>query len=304
MSTYNPYDKQYSWTVIGSSDIEYLKRRIVYVDPETGSTTEDAYYTDSGPIETVIKNLIDRNVGVSAMEERREPCLAETIVRPSQDMVSVSLRFPTVLTAIVPLLNSKNMSIEPLWDADNDKLSYQIRKSTDLSQMLLFSTELNSILSVDYLSNAPTGNFIMSAGKGELTERSFAYAQDDPSINEWGRIEYYRDVRNTEPEDLQADADTTLEQSAVENVGYSAQLSTESAYLQYRTDWNLGDFVGFVVDGTTYIRRVLQVETKLDYEKETLIPTIGTIERGNLVGIFKQLNQLRSDVDHLEWSNS
>lgn len=301
---YDGYDAQYKWTASGASDLEFLKRRIVYVDPETGSTTENAYYTATGTLGNVIKDLIDRNLGPLAMEPRREPFVAEIPVIAPMGEVSVSLRFPILLTAIVPLLEAYQCSILPEWNADTKKLTFRIRKSNDLSQLLLFSTELNSVITIDYLANAPVGNFIMSAGQGELTERSFAYAESEDSMDEWGRIEYYHDVRSTTPEELQSDADTTLEKNAAENVGYSANLNTDASSLQYRTDWNLGDFVGVVVHGTTLVRRVLQVETKLTYERETVTPTIGTVDRGVLVGIFKQLEQLRSDVDHLEWTNS
>lgn len=301
---YNAYDGSYTWTASGANDLEFLKRRICYVDPETGDTTTEAYYEDSGTIGEVIKRLIDKNLGVLAMTERQEPIIAETPLFETTDTISVNLRFPMLLTAIVPLLDAYNYSILPEWDADNDKLTFRIHESSDLGEMLLFSTELNSVISVKYLASAPAGNFIMSAGMGELTERAFAYAEDTDSADEWGRIEYYHDVRATNDNNLQTDADTTLEKKSEENVGYSAKLNTDAAFLQYRRDWNLGDYVGIVVHDTTLIRRVLQVETTLTYEKETVTPTIGTLERGQLAQIFDQLNQLRTDVDHLEWSNS
>lgn len=302
--SYSGYDHMYTWTAQGASDLDFLTRRVCYVDWETGSTDENAYYEDSGYYGAVIKRLIDRNIGPSAMKERREPLIAETPLVPFEETISVSLRFPILLTALVPILDSKNCTLEPYWDADAKMLTFRLKKSNDLSQLLLFSTELNSVLSVDYLANAPKGNYIISAGQGELTDRSFAYAQNDESISDWGRIEYYHDMRSTKPEDLQTDADTTLESSAAENVGYSAEVNTDTAFLQYRVDWGIGDFIGIVVHGQTMVRRVLQVETKLTYERETIIPTIGTVERGKLVSIFDQLQQLREDFDHLAWSNS
>lgn len=302
--SYSGYDHQYTWTAQGAGDLEFLNRRICYVDPETGATDVNDYYEDTDYYGAVIKHLIDRNIGPDAMKDRREPFITETPLVPFEDVISVSLRFPILLTALVPLLDSKNCTLLPCWDADTRKLTYLLRKSNDLSDLLLFSTELNSVISIDYLANAPKGNYIISAGQGELTERSFAYAQNDESIDEWGRVEYFHDMRSTKPENLQTDADTTLESNSAENVGYSATLNTDSAFLQYRVDWNMGDFVGIIVHGQTIIRRVLQVETRLTYERETVIPTIGTVERGKLVSIFDQLQQLREDFDHLSWSNS
>lgn len=301
---YDGYDHTYKWTAQGTSDLEFLNRRICYVDPETGSTTQNAYYTDSGYFGAVIKRLIDRNIGPDAMAERQEPIIAETPLVPFDETISVSLRFQMLLTALVPLLDSMNCSLLPEWDADNHKLTFRIHKSNDLSQLLLFSTELNSVISVDYLANAPKGNFIMSGGQGELTDRSFAYAENTDSMDEWGRIEYFHDVRSTASEDLQTDANTTLDSYSDENVGYSAELNTDAAFLQYRTDWNIGDFIGVVVHGQTLIRRILQVKTSLTYERETVTPTIGTVERGQLADIFYKLNRLREDFDHLSWVNN
>jgi len=301
---YDGYDHMYKWSAQGASDLEFLNRRICYVDTETGSTTEEAYYTDSGSLGAVVKRLIDRNIGPDAMRIRREPLIAETPLVPFAETISVKLRFQMLLTALVPLLDSQNCTLLPEWDADNRKLTFRIHKSNDLSQLLLFSTELNSVLSVNYLATAPKGNYIMSAGQGELTERSFAYAENAESMEEWGRIEYYHDMRSVEAQDLQTDADTTLKSYSEENVGYAADLNTDAAFLQYRVDWNLGDFIGVVVHGQTMVRRVLQVETSLTYERETVTPTIGTVVRGKLVNIFNQLAQLREDYDHLAWVNN
>lgn len=301
---YDGYDGQYSWTIEGVGDIDFLNRRICYVDPETGSTTETAYYTDTGTIYEVVKRLIDKNIGISAMPERQEPIIGEMPVIPMLNTISVKLRFPNLLQTIVSILDTDSYSLNTEWDADNRKLIYSIRGSNNLSEFMLFSTELNSVISINYLAKAPEGNFIMSAGQGELTDRAFAYAQDNESISEWGRIEYYRDVRSTEVGNLQNDADTTLKKGSGENVGYSAELNTDAAFLQYRRDWNIGDYVGIVVHGVTMIRRVMQVKTSLTYERETVTPTIGTLERGQLAKIFDKISRLRSDVDHLEWSNS
>lgn len=301
---YDGYDGQYTWEVKGASDIEFLRRRICYIDPETGDTDSESYYEDTGSVYSVVKNLIDKNVGPSALSYRQEPLIDEVPLVPSLEEISISLRLPNLLQTVAKLLDEKNQSIAMEWDADRRKLTFSIKESNDLSHMLLFSTELNSVISINYLASAPEGNFVMSGGQGEMEERAFAYAQDDESISEWGRIEDYRDVRSVKPEDLQTDADTAIIKNAKENVGYSAVLNTDSAFLQYRRDWNLGDYVGVVVHGETIIRRVMQVETRLTHDRETVTPTIGTVEHGTLNRIFKELSKLRSDVDHLEWSNS
>ena len=300
--TYNGFDDIYEWTVQGVSDLDYLNRRVCYPDPATGQTSETAYYTDSGLLSEVIIRLVDKNMGVQAMTSRKEP-LFDSVTAENEGLpVSVKLRFQTLLKAIRQQLDIQGFSINTLWNADTDKLSYILRKSNDLSQLLLFSTELNSIDSYSFLAASPVGNYVISGGQGEQTERAFAYAENQESIGQWGRIEYFHDVRSVEADDLQDDADVTLQKSAEQNVGFSAEMDADGSYLRYRTDWNLGDYVGIVIHNETYIRQIMQVETNLTHEMETVKPTVGTVEKGQLGKILDDINRLRSDMDYLQWA--
>lgn len=300
--TYNGIDDIYEWTVQGVSDLDYLNRRVCYPDPETGDTSETAYYTDSGFLSDVIERLVNKNMGPLAMKVRREPLYSSVMFEDIGSQCSVKLRFQTLLKAIRQQLDIQNFSINTFWDADADKLSFILRKSNDLSNLLLFSTELNSIDSYSFLASSPIGNYIISGGQGEQTERAFAYAENQESIDQWGRIEYFHDVRSVEVGNLQNDADVTLQKSAEQNVGFSAEMNADGSYLRYRTDWNLGDYVGIVVHNETYIRRIMQAETNLTHEMETVTPTVGTVEKGQLGKILDNINRLRSDMDYLQWA--
>ena len=300
--TYDGIDDIYEWTVQGVSDLDYLNRRVCYPDPETGDTSEIAYYTDSGFLSEVVERLINKNMGALAMKPRKEPLYDSVIAVQIGSTCSVKLRFQTLLKAIQQQLDIQKFSISTLWNADSDKLSFVLRKSKDLSNLILFSTELNSVESLSYLASAPTGNYIISGGQGEQTERAFAYAQNSESMEQWGRIEYFHDVRSVEADDLQNDADVTLEKSAEENIGFSAELNADGSYLRYRTDWNLGDYVGIVAHGQVYIRRIMQAETNLTHEMETVKPIVGTVEKGQLGKILDEINRLRSDMDYLQWA--
>lgn len=299
---YDGMDGIYEWTVQGVSDLDYLNHRICYPNPETGDTSETAYYTDSGYLAQVIERLISKNMGAQAMESRKEPLFHSVIAENQGELCSVKLRFQTLLKAIQQQADIQKFSVSPLWDADADKLSFVLRKSNDLSNLILFSTELNSVDSYSFLAEAPKGNYVISGGQGELTARAFAYAEDTESEEQWGRVEYFHDVRAVEETNLQDDADVTLQKLAEQNVGFSAEMNPDGAFLRYRTDWNIGDFVGVVVHNTTYIRRIMQVETSLTHEMDTVTPTVGTVEKGQLGKILDDINRLRSDMDYLQWA--
>ena len=300
--TYDGQNNVYDWTVKGVSDLDFLNRRVCYPDPSTGETTEIAYYTDTGFLSHVIERLINKNMGDLAIRARREPLYSSVIYENIGSQCSVKLRFQTLLKAIQQQVEIQKFSISTLWDADADKLSFILRKSNDLSHLLLFSTELNSVDTFSYLANAPTGNFVISGGQGEQTERAFAYAENEESIEQWGRIEYFHDVRSVEASDIQDDADVTLSQASDENMGFSAELNADGSYLRYRTDWNIGDYVGIVVHGQTYIRRIMQAETNLTHDMETVNPTVGTVDKGQLAKILNEISQLRSDMKYLQWA--
>jgi len=299
---YDAFSQLYTWTVQGVSDLDYLTRRVCYPDPEHGSTSTVAYYTDTGELATVIQRLINKNMGQNAIPQRIEPLFESVAIKSYGEPISVKLRFQTILKVIQPLLDAQNFSISPVWDARTHKVSFVIQRSNDISRVILFSTELNSVLTLSYLAETPEGNCVISGGQGEQTERSFAYAENEESIKQWGRIEYFHDVRSVEQSELQEDADLQLEKMSEENVGFSAVLTSDGAFLRYRTDWNLGDFVGIVAHNQTYIRRILQVKTELTHTDETVTPTVGTVERGQLGKIFDELFKLRSDVDYLQWA--
>jgi len=297
---YDAYSRLYTWTAKGAGDLDYLTRRVCYPDPATGSTTTDAYYEDSGSLGEVVARIIDKNLGVDAMLVRKEPLIAQTVVVDAGTSVSVALRFETILTAITPLLDSQGYNIRAEWDEDTKKIVYKILSGADNTSVMVFSTAYNSILSTEYDVKVPEGNYVIMGGKGEDTDRPFAYASDDTSISNWGRIEYYQDARSVEETDLQTEANTTLIGLSEENVGFSAVLNSADYQAQYKKSWNIGDYVAVFVHGKKFIQRVMQVETNLAYGEETITPTVGTIRQGQLMTIFDRLKRLRADVTQLQ----
>ena len=296
-SDYDGYNRLYKWTVYGQNDLAYLSRRVCHPDPVNLTTDENSHYTDSGTLGNVLARLIDKNAGVSANPTRQIPFLEATVIKDAGENVSVSLRFDNLLKTVQSLLEEQAFVIMPVWNPDTKKLHYEISAGADASDKLVFSTSLNQIQTLKYSLLAPTGNYVISAGQGQQTARNFAYAQNDESIDQWGRIEAYHDMRSTATADLQADADAFLINSQT-NEGYSAELNANAAD-GYKKVWNLGDDVGIVVDGKTYRSRLLQVETAIDYDTETISPTVGTVDKGQLNPIFQSLSDLRSDVNQL-----
>jgi prophage tail gpP-like protein len=112
----------------------------------------------------------------------------------------------------------------------------------------------------------------------------------------------FKDRRDTDdPAELQQAIDEELAERA-ERAGLSiSPVDTEG--LRFGVDYDLGDRVTVMVDGTPVRDLLREVKFTLTGEGETVTPTVGTPSHpGAALGIFEQLRRLRSRVSGLERS--
>lgn len=287
----------YNWKVSGKNDLEYLKRRLCYVDPASGSTSGTKYYTASGDLLSVVHNLISRNIGENAMTDRRE-----SIIRDNQQIafspdVTVNLRFQNLLQTVSALVTANGWNIRAQWDSEADKVYYELYEGRNLTENIVFTEQLNNILSSEYIASVPEGNFILAGGAGEGTSRTFVNASNNTSITEWGRVELFQDGRNQEV--LSDYTNEVLSEKSVNNVGYGCSVSTMDLAPQFGVDYDLGDLVGMKVHGQFVTAEVQQCEISVEGGVESIQSRFGTIAVGKFNVIYKQLRSLRRDVDEL-----
>lgn len=287
----------HNWTVIGKGDLEYLNRRFCYVDPSSSSPTAAAHYTDSGYLSAVIRNLIFKNLGPGALTARQEPVVMDYQQEGAGPSVSVSLRFQNLFKAVTALVSGNGWNIRPCWDADENKIYFEIFQGRDLTGAIVFTEQLSNITGAEYLASVPQGNYILAGGTGELTSRQFDTAQDDDSISEWGRVEFFQDARNQN--NLSGYADEVLTDKDADTIGYSCTASTMDLAPQFGTDFVLGDFVGMKVFGQYITAEVQQCEINVEDGIESVEPRFGTVAIGKLRNIFRQIRDLRADVNEL-----
>lgn len=287
----------HSWQVQGKGDLEYLNRRICYVDPATGRTDQVGHYTASDYMSVVVQNLIKLNLGQSAMTARKEPIIEDNAQGNLGPSISVSLRFQKLLKVVTAIVSGNGWNIQARWDEANNKVYYEVYQGRDLTDNIVFTEQLSNITAAEHLANAPDGNFILAGGTGEMTARQFDTAQDNTSISEWGRIEYFQDARNQN--NLSGYADEVLANKTADSVGYGCTASNAEQTPQYGTDYVLGDYVAMKIFGQYITAEVQQVEISVEEGIETVEPRFGTVAIGKLKSIFRQLSNLRSDVDEL-----
>ena len=289
--------KLYSWSVSGVGDLGYLARRICYVDPVTGLTTTKNYYTDSDRLSTVVKNLIEKNVGVNALEERKEPSIIMKNTEPFGNRVSVSLRFQNLLKAIVSLCRVNGYNIRPLWDISESKIYFELYIGKNLTQEIVFTEYLNNITESEFLASTPEANFVLAGGKGELKNRQFSQAQNDLSIDQWGRIEVFQDARSQD--NIPVYAKETLYKKSENTIGYSCVASDTENAPQYGVDYGLGDLISMKVGKTYIAAEVQQVEINVSGGRESISPKFGTVAIGKFREIFRDITNIREELDEL-----
>jgi len=287
----------YTWEVSGVGDLGYLSRRLCYVDPSTGDTTARNHYRDSGDLALVVERLISRNLGEDAMEARREPIITSNVLSTIGVNTSVELRFQNLLKAVVTTCRKSGYNIRPMWNKSLSKIYYELFVGVNRSQEIVFTEQLNNILGSEFIAVAPEGNAIVGGGRGEMTERSFAFVENANSIEQWGRIEKFADGRNED--DIDEYASQKLEEHSENLVGYSCTASDNDNAPQFGIDYDLGDIVSMKIGSTFIAAEVQQVEITVSEGKETISPKFGTVAVGKFREIFAKLSNIRDDVDEL-----
>ena len=138
----------------------------------------------------------------------------------------------------------------------------------------------------------------------------WAVASDAESVERWGRIEKYVERSDISTiKDEEAGTEETPEETLVRLQKAAAEelleaegkeswslTVTPTDMTAWRTAWNLGDTVAFVADGEKLTAQIAEVKVDFSDAVETVTPTIGTIERGELGEIFDALGNLKRRI--------
>ena len=137
--------------------------------------------------------------------------------------------------------------------------------------------------------------------------RVWVYVEDAQSITKYGRIETVvtkgdikivpegsnnSDVAPVTLEEvrklLQEEARAQLQKGAATEKLTITMMETETC--EFMTDWQLGDKVKCVIDGTSFESIIKTVDIKYSNGVETVVPTIGDVENGLYGDIYNMLD--------------
>lgn len=287
--------------VSGYDDNVWLARRWAHPQPTTSAppySVQD-YDVRTGQASTVLLDYVDVNAGLGALVVRRVAGLDVGSDPLVGSTVTGRARWQPLLTLLQELAIAGGGLGFAVRSAGGAR-SFQVYQPVDLSSTVRFSVDLGNLAAYEYESEAPTANYIAVGGGGEGTARTIREGQDSASVVDWGRIEAFRDRRDTT--DL-----GELDQEIAKVLGESAGAfgisitPVETDHLRYLDDYDLGDRVKAVLDGVPVTDLIREVRIKLSPEgPQQFRPAIGTPGRAEVLRIFRLLRVNDTRLSNLE----
>ena len=269
------------WKVSGEEDTSLLKNRIIVPDPVNLDFTSASHYVYTGPCDDAILECIRVSGAELAREERKIKNLF-TAANMSMGMIDTwRIRFGELYQSIRQIANENGFCVRITWDKLLGHNTAEVFKPVDKSESVIFSYEYGNLKSWKRKWAAPKANFIWCAGEGQGTSRMIVSAQDDESIERWGRIEIFKDHRDISDEtELRAAAAAFLEECKATESYQAEIIPVEN--MQYRTNWDLGDVVTVAPDQERFTAAITEVKISYADLTETITPTIGKLNEGIL----------------------
>lgn len=302
--------------VEGVSDEIVLADRVVYPDPARAGNaqTTQTHWSMTGPAETVLRALVDQQLGPSARPERRVPNLTLAPDQGRGPTVSAKIRYgaPNLLAEMQIIANKAGLGFQIVPDAGSTGLLFEIVEPRDKSAEIRFGVAMNNVGEQHYRVGAPTLTYALDLGKGEGTARlAREFTTTDPDYLAWGRrIETVIDSRDTDDtaEMLKRATDAVVEDSKPE-VSYSFEpLETDTT--RYGKTWDIGDRVT-VFPGPpgrpklgTFVDLVREIRLDTDGDTDRVRAAVGTEEAttGAPLPTTKQLLKINRDLRALQRS--
>jgi hypothetical protein len=246
-------------TVTGIDDTALLADRIVLPVPTSQMWLQgdEAYWTDEGNAEGVIRRLVGYNAGTLGLSERRicDEDPDDRLASPGSlygSTRTVSARFDNLLTLVNELATTDNLAVKVYQDTAAQDLYLSVTTTTDLSSSVMLSFGVGTLQGATASIGAPTATDVLLAGGGEGEDRVLLHRFDNALSAAWGRrVEVFRDARDTSDLQILAErGDETLAEAAA-----TAGLDLDPVDLpaqRFGVDYNLGDTVRVELAGEVW----------------------------------------------------
>lgn len=311
---YDAGTRIYDWEISGQSDLGKIARRLTFPDPSsTEIPNPNNSYTASGIISTILLDVIDQNAGSNANIYRKDEKLIISEQRPVGETESIDWKLDSLLKMVQDGLKNTDIQICETWDMENGTWDIEIGNPQDVTDKVIFSVDNGSISSWEKTVTAPKANYLLVIGGNDANDQMmYVRVQDDDSIDKWGRIEgtvTRTDIsRNKDTSESWESVAARLETAAYEElekatakIGYKLT-TTEINRNVYKEDYDIGSVVAVRIGSDEFTAQVEEI--KISYAKgiETIVPSVGTMQKGELETVFNDLGMLKEQVKVLQKS--
>ncbi|WP_165498519.1 siphovirus ReqiPepy6 Gp37-like family protein [Streptomonospora litoralis] len=299
-------------TVSGVSDAATIARVIwpAYDEPITtsGTTQSSAYAVHSGAAETVIRTLVDRQAGPSALADRRQDGLVLTTDQGRGSTVTTKLRMDALLETVHGLAESGGIG----WDIiqSGSDLELVFYEPADLAAIARFAVDLGNVTSYSYELTPPEVTDVIVGIGGEDVNRVFYRFQQRDALWPHLIVEEFADQRQVDPsaspgDDDYVDPDEAAGQAATERLEEGRGTASvsfspiDTEQLVAGRDYDRGDVVTFETEVGPVEDTIREMRYTRDTDNGQLItPSIG--EEQERPAIYRRVSGLRRDVNQLQ----
>jgi hypothetical protein len=286
----------------GQDDLGWLADRLALPVPGGPPYTFASHDVRTGTCSTVLHAYVNVNAGAGASAQRRVAGLTFAADTGIGATVTGRARFDNLLELLQGLALVGGIGFRIVQSGTD--LEFGCYAPADLTDAVRFSPELGTLEAFQYAQESAEANYIYVGGGGEGTARTFVEGGGALSIATYGRIEAFRDRRDTTDP-------TELAQTLQEELGEKADRAElrlspiDTAAMRYGADYGLGDQVTAVIDGVVLTDLIREVQIDLTADRgEVVTPVIGTpgLAVANVPAIFRRQAQTSARVSNLERS--
>jgi uncharacterized protein YycO len=264
----------------GADYLAVIANRIVYPAPAKAWNAQlqsDGWAMINFPLETTIKQLVNVNVGPGALSNRRHTLLSIAADGGRGPAVNYTAKFGAgvdlnLLDVIRLLISNSGTRMGVSVKRRGTRIIFDVYTPRDLSSTALFSEDTGNLTSISFsLADATVTDALV---RGSTTFVS----QTASGKTQWNMVESFIDNGNeTDTKNLTAAAQDALISGG--RGPYMSTTVTDTPYLIYGRDYNLGDTVTIVVrNGDPYTDIVSGVTLTADASQTppiNVVPTIG-----------------------------
>lgn len=288
-------------TYVGTSDLALLSDRVTYPNPKAKPGSQDtAYYKQTGPAETLIKQLITANAGAEALPERRIPALTVASDRARGPRSSINTRLKDVLQEAAALAKASGLVLDCAQAPDSASTVFEVSEVADKSRRIRLTARSDELIEYTVALTAPTATAVIVGGPGEGADRQL---QEHTQENPWGarRIEVFKDRRDTQEA-------SELTKAAQEQLADSAEKTKltftvhDSPYRKFGRDYGLGDVITVELDtGAIFTEQITSATVTWENNAREVTLTVGNTDDDLVTSEErKKIRELAQQVAALE----